>query len=415
MRQKATTVSGSVRVCVALTSGAIFGMAAQTTLHHYGLDLGSVHHDLVVWVARGRSALAWWAWWTVMVTAFFVGPFSIAVARFLADNWWLFRGPRLLVSAMMVLALAVVGHLNAAALPLGVSAGAALGGLVVTSAALLAALGALTLCATEVGAQPPRLPALARGRARTVNLVAAPLPRPGGGSVDSGFPLRRLRRGHALARGWHRPRLPARFGRWAIAAALVVVAFTAASAVSGGAVLLELFGPAAIRQLVAGAPPPEIVATGSIERAGPVALAMHPMAMIAAAAPHITAPMSEDDLTFAKGYARRHAVLEAAGLLVASAKTEIKLPAKLSKRRYAAALRLAATAYVHHRDARRTRDRTTEERFANNRRDGYRYDEVADHDRRADRHRRSARNRHRDRNHGYDRFARYEPRGGSGF
>ena len=241
---------------------------------------------------------------------------------------------------------------------------------------------------------------------------------PGGGSVDSGFRCascgaatlvhaagidRDCRRGSAS---------------WAIAAALVSWSRSRRHSVQvggGSTVLLELFGPAAIRQLVAGAPPPEIVATGSIERAGPVALAMHPMATIAAAAPHITAPMSEDDLTFAKGYARRHAVLEAAGLLVASAKTEIKLPAKLSKRRYAAALRLAATAYVHHRDARRTRDRAADERFADNRRDGFRYDEVADHDRRADRHRRSARNRHRDRNHGYDRFARYEPRGGSGF
>ena len=82
------TLPGSVLVCIALMSGAIFGMAAQTALQHFALDLGSVRSDLIVdRVAHPRSALAWWAWWIVPVVAFFVGPFSVALARILVANW----------------------------------------------------------------------------------------------------------------------------------------------------------------------------------------------------------------------------------------------------------------------------------------------------------------------------------------
>lgn len=61
-------MSGSVLVCMVLTAGALFGMAAQTALAHLGLDLTSVRDDLIFGrVAQSRSALAWWAWWLLPV------------------------------------------------------------------------------------------------------------------------------------------------------------------------------------------------------------------------------------------------------------------------------------------------------------------------------------------------------------
>src|SRR5215472_5887989 len=99
-------VPAIVLVCVVLTSGALFGMAAQTALDHFGLDLASVRDHLIVdRVAQGRSALAWWAWWFVAVAAFFVGPLSAAAIRYLVAYWWLLRGLRLLVSVALVLGL----------------------------------------------------------------------------------------------------------------------------------------------------------------------------------------------------------------------------------------------------------------------------------------------------------------------
>src|SRR3974377_280408 len=77
-------VPASVLICVVLTSGALFGMAAQAALDHLGLGLAGVRDDLIVdQVARSRSAFAWWAWWFVPVAAFFVGPLSAAATRYL--------------------------------------------------------------------------------------------------------------------------------------------------------------------------------------------------------------------------------------------------------------------------------------------------------------------------------------------
>ena len=91
-RLAANGVSVSVLVCVVLMSGAVFGMAAQTALQHLGLDLGSIHNDLIAdRVAKSRSAMAWWAWWMVAVAAVFVGPLSVALTRTLVANWWLLR------------------------------------------------------------------------------------------------------------------------------------------------------------------------------------------------------------------------------------------------------------------------------------------------------------------------------------
>ena len=143
MRNDATmAVSGSALVCIALTSGAMFGMAAQTILRHFGLDLGVASDLALGWVAETRCALAWWAWWLVGVAAFFVGSLSVAVMRYLAANWWLFRGPRLSLSATLVLGLAAVGHLPAAPLRLDATADAMLTVVVATVTALLSVVGA---------------------------------------------------------------------------------------------------------------------------------------------------------------------------------------------------------------------------------------------------------------------------------
>ena len=78
----ATAVPASVLVCVVLTSGALFGMAAQLALDHYGLGLASIRDHLIVDpVAQSRSALAWWAWCLVAFAAFFVGPLSVAATQ----------------------------------------------------------------------------------------------------------------------------------------------------------------------------------------------------------------------------------------------------------------------------------------------------------------------------------------------
>src|SRR4029077_14157779 len=45
-------MSGTARIGVALTSGALFGMVAQAALRHVGLDLATVHGNLIVAAAR---------------------------------------------------------------------------------------------------------------------------------------------------------------------------------------------------------------------------------------------------------------------------------------------------------------------------------------------------------------------------
>src|SRR5215472_17087399 len=139
-------VPAIVLVCVVLASGALFDMAAQTALDHFGLDLASVRDHLIGdQVAQSRPALAWWAWWFVAVTAFFVGPLSVAATRYLVAYWWLLRSVRLLVSGALVLGLAAIGHLPAAPSNFDIRTSAAAGILVVVMSTVLAALGARSI------------------------------------------------------------------------------------------------------------------------------------------------------------------------------------------------------------------------------------------------------------------------------
>jgi hypothetical protein len=403
MRDDATkAVSGSVLVCIALTSGAMFAMAAQSALHHFGLDLGTVHNDLIVdRVAQSRSAMAWWAWWIVGVSAFFVGPFSVSLARFLAASWWLFRRLRLLLSAATVLGLAAVGHLTPAPLGLDITAGAALGGLVATVAALLSLLGAHSAAAKpKIG----RAAAIGHWRRRAGTPVPRPLPWRGGGSVHSGFPARWSYTGHSLV-----PQ-PGRPLRTALAGMLAVVVFAAVSTVSGLTVLLEVVAPPAARGLMAWTAPPASVAINQA-RASAMALASRPAVGTVGEHRNPVLPMSDSELTFAKGYVKRQAAVAAAAKFGPTPKAKVKTASWLKGRRFAAVARNdrarpalrdrhergSYALYAYNPDA--------HDRFGYDRHGERRYGGRNSH---AGSHRHTGHNHHRyhERYRGYDRFAR---------
>ena len=435
MRDDATTaVSNSVLICIALTSGAMFGMASQTALHHFGLDLGSLHSDLIVdRVVQSRSAMAWWGWWVAAVASFFIGPFSVRLARYLIANWWLFRELRLFLSAVLVLGLAIIGHLPAAPLRLDVTAGAAVGAVVATLSALLSVLGARLAAARSNRAHAART---GYTRPRGGAPVRSPPPPPGGGSVNSGCPRPRSSTGH-----WLVPQ-PGRVARLALAGMLTLAAFAVVSTVAGVAVLLEVVSPPATRGLIVWNGRP---AGGEVD-----APAISSLLETAGERRNPVLPMSASGLTFAKGYVLRHAALDAAAkfgpatpklqaeaVVFASTamfgpvrKVDIK-PAARKARRGVAAL-VAPRSHPHRQDA-FDRRATNDRRPAYDRRphDRYAYGrDVYDrsgHGRQAERHTGARSHRtgsrrhtthhrsyerhrghdwHRDRYRGYDHYAR---------
>lgn len=310
-------MSGSVLVCIVLTAGALFGMAAQTALAHLGLDLTSVRDDLIFGrVAQSHSALAWWAWWLLPVASFLVGPVCLALVRYVSAQWGRLRGLRLLGLAAAVLALACVGHLPTRPPALDLGAGAALGAVVALLSSALAVVGA------RWTRSPIRasgiLPGLERERSGSFDPVPDWQPRRGGGSVECGIPVR-FRSVPTLAPGYRR------FGRLASAAVLALAALAAISAVSGAAVTLELIAPGAMREMLASTPPPRpaVVAAAALptDDGGP-----RPPAAI---------PMSASEFTFAKGYARRHNAQVAAEFVTAALRANIQVPDSLDGRNIA--------------------------------------------------------------------------------
>jgi hypothetical protein len=357
-------VSGSVLVCIVLTSGALFGMAAQTALSHFGLDLGSVRDDLIVdRVAQSRSALAWWSWWLVGVAAFFVGRFSVMLTRFLVANWCLFRGLRLVLSAGVVLGLSLIGSLPPAPSALGTMTRALLSLVVVVLSASLALLGARSAAAAELK-RAARAPGADTARRRKPGRVAALPPMQGGGSVDPGLPMSLFRRRHARVSA----RVPVgrRVARWALVCVLVLVVFATAAAVGGATVLLDMAAPGAVREFVAWnlapadaspirkrmsaivlalLPPseaPRPVPRILLARLEPAATDAVPLVVVARQRPItaasweiVGAPTAERELTFANGYAKRRAALDAAGLIGPLPIAEIKMPVQIKKLRLA--------------------------------------------------------------------------------
>ena len=351
-------MSASVVVCIVLASGAAFGMAAHAALHHFALDFGSIHGDLIAdRTATARSATAWWAWWLVAAAAFFVGPLSAALTRTLMANWWRMRGLRLTATAAVVLVLAAIGGLRPAASTLAVTTHAAVSLLVVAGSTLLAGLGACLLG----GIGPKAAPIATRGPAYT-NFVPLPLAQPsrGGGSVKSGLPLRRFRQWNAL--------VPGSFsvGRLAFAAVLALFILAAVSALGSMSVLLNSVAPDAVRHLAAS----NMRSAGATGQARALALAllpveerrrvvMPPVAMldapplkpveppeppelrqraITASVGYGAPTLLESDLTFTKGYSRRRAAQLVANMTSPPTIPQLTAPISIKKIR-AASLR----------------------------------------------------------------------------
>jgi hypothetical protein len=323
-RHAPNSMSAIFVVCIVLVSGAAFGMAALAALHHFALDFGSIHGGLFVeGSASARAAAAWWAWWVVAVAAVFVGPLSAGLARTLIANWWLLRGPRLVATAAVVLALAAIGGLRPAPSTLTFTTHAALGLAVVAATTLLAVVGAYVLGGFVPRSVPVRVQMPASGR------LAVAQPSRGGGSIRSGLPFPLFRQRNALVPGSFS------FARLGLAAGLAVVVFAAVSALGGATVLVNSLSPGAARELAAA----HIPDAGASSHARAVVLAllpteerrrvvMPPVAMFdapplkpveppgpvepveprqRAITASVSGPVPESELTFAKGYSRRRA------------------------------------------------------------------------------------------------------------
>jgi len=390
-------ISGTARTGVALTSGALLGMAAQTALRYVGLDLASVHGELIV-SGAARPALASWVWWFLAIAAFFAGPLSVMLTRrFLADRR-LFRGPRLLAWVALVLGIVTLAYLSPSSLGMK---SAPHGVLVVALSALLAAVGARLAYAAEAG----RSSEAQIGRDR----AAAPFPifRPDrGGSVNPGLPMRPRRS------VMPRARYAAGF---ALAAVAPIVVLSAVSTFSGAVVMRELLAPVAIREVPLRqakaqpqlpAPRTEVLALAEPEGADPRAAvaAIRPEPVRAAPPPmrqpvvrvaaqaNPRVPMSASELTFAKGYAKRRAALQAAKTAQAPPTPEIKSAAK-------SASRTAALAKRHGQSHRRGT-------YA--RHGGYQRFAAYDRYTGSQRYAGHGRDRGRGRDGGYDRYAHYD-------
>jgi hypothetical protein len=227
-------------------------------------------------------------------------------------------------------------------------------------------------------------------------MPAAP-PWRGGGSAGAGAPFVRMRQRHALV---------ARFtiGHLALVAMLAVVVFAAVVGVSGVTVLVEHATPGAIRQLVvrsglrASEPPraAQAIGTAAVAPPAPVAQAEPPGMEVDGVL------IPESELTFAKGYLKRQAVLAAqrasVKIVAAAEKAEAKLPARL---KHVAALRPVHYGRTHRHVARGRHTERHVERHD-------RVDKQHTGERRpAPRHADRARDRRRVR--GHDRYA-LEPR-----
>jgi hypothetical protein len=392
-------ISGTARAGVALASGALLGMVAQTALRYVGLDLASVHGELIV-NGAARPALAPWVWWFLAIAAFFAGPLSVMLARRFLAGRRLFRGPRLLAWAVLVLGVVTLAYLAPSSLGM---ANAPHGVLVVALSALLAAVGARLAHVAE--ADRSSQAQIARHRA------AAPVPifRSGrGGSVNAGLPMRPRR---SLM-----PRVRYAAG-FALAAVAPIVVLSAVSTFSGAVVMRELLAPVAIRevplrQAKAQPQPPaprvEVLAlaepAGADPRAAVAAIRPEPEPVRAAPPPvrqpvvRVTAranprvPMSASELTFAKGYAKRRAALQAPKTAQAPPTPEIKPAAK-------SASRTAALAKRHGQSHRRGT-------YA--RHGGYQRFAAYDRYTGAKRYAGHSRDRARDRDRGHDRYAHFD-------
>jgi hypothetical protein len=122
------------------TGGILVALTAQIVLVRFGLDLAAVWRELFVSrAAQMRSAFAWW-----IVAGFsFLGGFLIAAfAKYFSAHWWRLRVVRWIGGAIVVGALAVVGHLASAPTGLAPAPNVVVGVTVIAASTLLAMLGA---------------------------------------------------------------------------------------------------------------------------------------------------------------------------------------------------------------------------------------------------------------------------------
>lgn len=307
---------------VVLAAGALFGMAALLLRGHLGLDPSSVHTGPATGqAALLRFALAWWAWWIIAMLAFFVGRESAALTRLVVANWWLFRDLRLLFSIVVVLALVAVGRLLPARPDFGGTTDAMMSLGIVALATVLAVLGARS---APVG-RPAGAPAARTWawRSRAFGAVGSPPPALHDGSVNAGLPSLGMDHRRSTARASPMSR------RRPLTALATGIAVAGVSALSSASVVLNQNSPQAVRERVE----PKRAATVSIRRSmdvrpprasetvgesrdTSVPLPPSPIqqpAAVAGAFAMVTP--DERELTFAKGYARRRAALEAAGMM----------------------------------------------------------------------------------------------------
>jgi hypothetical protein len=131
-----TEVPHPLVLVAATTCGVLAAIAAQIVLAQRGIELAGVWRDLLS--ARGLQLRAAGAWWMVAASAFLAGAAVAAALSRFPLPWLRFRLLRWVGGAILVAALAHVGH--AAVMRAGIAVG-------IHSAASFAALCAAALMA----------------------------------------------------------------------------------------------------------------------------------------------------------------------------------------------------------------------------------------------------------------------------
>ena len=130
-----TEVQRPLVLVTATTCGVLAAVAAQIVLAQRGIELAGIWREIS---ARGSHLRAAGAWWTMMPTALVVGALVAAALSRFPLPWLGFRLLRWVAGAIIVAALAHIGH--GAAMKEGISVG-------IHSAASVAAVFAAALTA----------------------------------------------------------------------------------------------------------------------------------------------------------------------------------------------------------------------------------------------------------------------------
>jgi hypothetical protein len=124
----------------ALTCGVLVGLALQAYLRSAGFELASPWDNL--FAAGTRQLRTTGPWWAIAGLAFVTGGITAAALSRLPPPWRRFRLLRWVAGAAIVLALAQIGHPDAAPDAAGPGTELAVNLLALAIAAVLALLGA---------------------------------------------------------------------------------------------------------------------------------------------------------------------------------------------------------------------------------------------------------------------------------